>query len=238
MRKGSCVGRSLVAEVVGPAGAGKTTLVEALRRRDPGIAIDVPVHRIEQVPLAAETLVRFGPAFLREPGRGRWFTPGEIRSMAYLDAWRRRVVEARSSQQTAIVFDHGPIFRLVTLRWFGPEITRSAVYRRWWERMLERWTRTLDLVICLDAPSEVLARRIHLRLRDHVVKGKSEDEVYRFLARYREGFEQLISAMQIEPGPRILRFDTEQESVERVIEAVCAVMPPARGQPARAVAAG
>jgi hypothetical protein len=236
--KSHCAARSLVAEVVGPAGAGKTTLLEALHRRDPAIAIGVPLGRIEQVPSAVRTVVRFGPAFLREHRRDRWFTAGEIRSMAYLEAWRRRVVEARSSQPAAIVFDHGPIFRLVTLRWFGPEIARSELYRRWWERMLDRWTRALDLVVCLDAPSTVLAQRINRRERDHVVKGSSDDEAYRFLARYREGYEQLIATMQSGPGPQIHRFDTERESVERIAEATWALIRPGRSQPTRGGAAG
>jgi hypothetical protein len=238
MKRGHSSARSLVAEVVGPAGAGKTTLLEALHHRDPGIAIGVPLGRIEQVPSAVGTVVRFGPAFLREHRRDRWFTVAEIRSMAYLEAWRRRVVETRSSGPSAIVFDHGPIFRLVSLRWFGPEIARSDLYRRWWERMLDRWTRALDLVVSLDAPSAVLAQRINRRQRDHVVKGRSEDEVYGFLARYREGFEQLIATMQGGPGPRILRFDTERESVERIAEATCALIRPASGRAAGGGAAG
>ena len=216
--------RPFVVEMVGPAGAGKTTLVEALSQRDQSIVAGVRLHKIGYVPFfLANTLVRL-PTYLRRYRHSRWFNREETRCMVYLKAWHNRLSRPVHNHDTVVVLDHGPIFRLVLLREFGPEITKSQVYERWWDSALNQWAATLDMIIWLDAPNPVLANRVNARGRWHLVKGKPELEAYTFLARYRRSYEQVISMVTACDGPRVLRFDTDRASLDQIVDQVLAAL--------------
>jgi deoxyadenosine/deoxycytidine kinase len=119
-----------------------------------------------------------------------------------------------------IVLDHGPVFRLAQLQGFGPDFTQSPIYLSWWNDMLDRWATTLHLIIWLDADDTVLLDRINSRNVNHTVKGYSEQEAQRFLARYRSSYEQIIAKMTAGRGPQILRIDSHQESVDAIADRV------------------
>ena len=107
---------------------------------------------------------------------------------------------------------------LTWLYGFGPKNLRSEEFRRWWDGMLTRWSHALDMIIWLDAPDAVLVERIHRRDSWHFVKEKSKKEAAEFLARYRTSYERIIPSLIANNGPTVLRFDTAQESLARIVE--------------------
>ena len=223
-----------VVEILGPAGAGKTTLLRVLTRRRQRIVANADVGKAA----CAGFLIRNAPMLLpglsRSSPYGRRFTWDETRAMAYLEAWHRRFGRGISGNGTAVdgeataglmtVFDHGPLFRLARLYAFGPTMTTGAAYGRWWGEMLRRWVSALDLVIYLDAPDEVLSRRIDAREHRHQIKGRAAHEVSEFLARYRTSFEEVLATFGAGDSPRLLRFDTTRTPAEQVADRVMAAL--------------
>ena len=77
------------------------------------------------------------PAWLLHYRRDRWFTWNEMKSMAFLDAWLRAARRQRPTAAVTTVLDHGPVYRLARLREFGPAVTGSERFQRWWRASLE-----------------------------------------------------------------------------------------------------
>lgn len=140
--------------------------------------------------------------------------------MVYLEGWQRMLQSGARNDSRITVLDHGPIYRLCALREFGPELTQSEVYASWWNDMLVRWGVILDLVVWLDAPDPILLERINARAEAHSVKGKSEGEAFRFFARYRAGYQHVVDRMTAIGGPRLIRFDTQETSLEAAVNEV------------------
>ncbi|HXF74150.1 MAG TPA: hypothetical protein VNO79_16280, partial [Actinomycetota bacterium] len=147
-------------EVLGPAGAGKTSLVDAVRRLDPGVRAGVRAPRAVWFALALVRVLPSLPRWLPRARRERWFAWNEVKSIGFLEAWLPRV---RRGSGTATLLDHGPLFRLARLEEFGPPLVGSPAFRRWWRRCLEAWLDALDLVVVLDAPDAVLLERVDRR---------------------------------------------------------------------------
>jgi shikimate kinase len=215
--------RALVVELLGPAGAGKTTLLRALSQRHQGIVHDIPLRKLGHIPFLVRQMGVLLPTFLRYYRHSRWFTWRESRFMVYIPAWHQQLNQPATASNTITVLDHGPLFRLVTLREFGPKITTSPAYMRWWDDMFDRWATRMDIVIWLDAPDAVLARRIEERPSRHRVKGKPAEEMYEFLARYRAAYEQIVARLESGSGTRILQFDTNQVQLDRMVEHILSV---------------
>ncbi len=220
---------SQVVEIAGPAGAGKTTLLRALQQRHPGVVAGVRDSKLHYVPFLIGNTFTLLPTFLRRYRHDRWFTWPETRGMIYVKAWHDRLIRQPSKEHTVTVLDHGPLFHLVSLSEFGPEITKSRVYRQWADRAFRQWAAMLDVVVWLDAPRPVLSDRIHARDRWHVVKGKPEAEVHEFLSRYQRAFEEIFRGLTVHGGPTMLRYDTGQKSTRQIADEVLSMLRPIEG---------
>ena len=208
--------RSLLVEMVGPAAAGKTTLIWELHKQSDSICSEIPLTMSGKVLFYTRNTLPWLAIYLQRYRHSRWFSTSEIRSMVYLDAWFQALRRPQAQNEQFIILDHGPLFRLAFLREFGPEISKYQKYELWWNKMLEKWSGILDTIVWLDAPDEVLFERIQTRRQDHVVKGKTAEEVYRFLARYRKVFEEIITRIAVDYHLTILQLDTTNDSPERL----------------------
>jgi thymidylate kinase len=218
--------RSLIVEIIGPAGAGKTTLSRALSQHDEKIrlAADLELRKREHIPIFVSQAPFLLPVFLRQGLHSRWFTWNEIKAMVYLRGWPRVLRQQATCGGTAILLDHGPVFKLAMLSAFGPDRLKSKDFEKWWNNMFKQWASTLDMVIWLDAPDTNLVERINTRSQRHAVKGKSEQEASEFLARYRTAYEQILAKLTANKGPRSLQFDTSQASSEQIVDKVLATI--------------
>ena len=212
----------LIVELVGPAGAGKTTLSRTLSQRDEKIrvAADLKLRKKEHLLVFAGHVPSMLPLFLHHSRSSRWFSWDEIKAMVYLEAWPRVLRQEASNHETVILLDHGPIFKLATLNGFGPERLKSQGFEQWWQSMFVQWACTLDMVIWLDAPKKILLERINARDQRHAVKGKPEPDVNHFLTRYLASYEQILAQLTAYEKPTLLQFDTSQASIEQIIDEV------------------
>ena len=142
--------------------------------------------------------------------------------MARLKGWHHVLARQAARSEGIIVLDQGPVFILSWLSEFGPEGLKCQSPGTWWDNMIKQWAAALAAVIRLDASDAVLVERINARSKSHAVKGKPEEEMHRFLTRGRVSMEAVISRLAVNGGPRVLRFDTGQESPDQIAEKVLA----------------
>jgi len=210
----------LIVELVGPAGAGKTTLSRVLSQRDEKIltAAEIELRKIEHIPIFVANVPFLLSIIFSRSRSGRSFTWEELKYIVYLRGWSRLIRQQALNNGTVILLDHGPVFKLATLNAFGPERLKSKGFEDWWRNMLYQWAYTLDMVIWLDAPDTILMERINNRDQRHAVKEKSEQEVANFLACYRSSYEQILTKLIANGRPRLLQFDTNQASLEQITD--------------------
>ncbi len=215
--------RGPVIEVMGPAGAGKTSLVDAVRRLDPGVRTGVHAPRAVWFALALARVLPSLPRWLPRARRERWFTWNEVKSIGFLEAWLPRV---RRGSGTATLLDHGPLYRLARLAEFGPPVVGSPRFHRWWRRCL-----ALDLVVVLDAPDAVLLERVDHRGHWYL-SAASPEERREFLRRYRGAFERILAAIG-GGGPAVLRLRSDEAEPDRLAGAVLDEVRASRGEVSR-----
>lgn len=216
------MGTPLVVELTGPAGAGKTTLSQAMGRRSPSVTVAAKPNAafLRDGAFFVRNGLRLVPTYLRlyQIGVG-WLTWRDIARMAILKGWHRTLRPKTQNAGSIVVLDHGPAFMLAQLHGFGPDCLRSQRARTWWDEMYRQWAAVLDAVVWLDAPDEVLLERIHTREKRHAVKGKLEREARDFLAQYRAAYETVLSRLVADgAGPRLLCINTGRQAPEEVVD--------------------
>jgi nicotinamide riboside kinase len=184
--------RAVIVELVGPAGAGKTTLARGVTAVDASVRSGLslwglPRRRLFRSAMALlPTIV--GATVNRTPLRA-----GELAQMIRLGALRS-VVEDEASQHRVIILDEGPVF---ALSWLDMFFSRNGdrVPASWRSRVIAEWATLLDVVVFIDASDIILADRIRTRDKDHMVKDKPDDEVFGFSAGFRRAFERAIDEL-------------------------------------------
>jgi hypothetical protein len=215
--------RALVVEVMGPAAAGKTSLVRTLRARDDRIRAGFDVPRIRWFPFVVGKVADLLPSWLLHYRRDRWFTWKELKSMAFLDAWLRAARRQTSTPAVATVLDHGPLYRLARLREFGPAVTKSERFQRWWHASLDGWLSALDIVVSLDAPDTVLLGRVEERGHWYLSADRPEEEKEEFLARFRRAFAETLETGTADM-PRFLHVRSDQHTLDEIADEVSAAL--------------
>ncbi|HEV3469357.1 MAG TPA: AAA family ATPase [Pyrinomonadaceae bacterium] len=206
---------ALVAEIVGPAGAGKSTVAEVLGRGGAGAAARLGVWRLPAGLLLSSAFLSLPQLVGMLRGRGR---PGfqELALVVRINALGRLVGREAARRQRFVLLDEGTVFALAKLYAFGRAEGRLR-------GLVRRWAGMLDAVVWLDAPDEVLARRIRGRAKPHRMKARTDEEISAFLARYRESYERVVKELSAGGRVRVIRLSTgEGETPERVAERVLA----------------
>lgn len=185
--------RTRFVELVGPAGAGKSTLVARLPERGAGVAAGPNLWGLPKGLLlrSAAALVPTIVASLidRHPLR-----PAEIGQMVRMGALRRALVRVAGRRKGTIVMEEGPVFGLA---WLDVHHSGAGRVRAAWRRReSEEWARRLDAVVRVDADDDVLARRIRAREKAHSVKHAGDDTIERFLERYRNSYDRILGDLE------------------------------------------
>lgn len=213
--------RPLLVEIIGPAAAGKTTLARALCAGGNGIHPGMRIGKLRHVGPSASVIGPLFVTWLRTHRDDRWLDRREMRWIARLETWTRAVERGRAGDG-AIVLDHGPLFRLASLREFGPSITQTDSFGMRWREELEFWLDALTMVVSLDAPDHVLLRRVEHRGHWFLSGDHTDDAKREFLDRYRRAFDDVLASAPA--SLPIRRFGTDGYPTAEIAEAVLAAM--------------
>lgn len=215
-----------VVEVVGPAGAGKSSLCRLLSGYRERIRIEyhLDVHKLQDLLLLSRYALRLPPSLLLlYRGHGRWLTHQEYAWLTMLLAWPGRLQRNRREDDKVVILDQGPIYLLAEQRIFGPEWLGVLGSSSMWKKMYHDWATTLDLLIWLDTDNDRLMERINSRNKEHIVKNEPAERVHEFLNMYRTAYNDIFRRLKAEPEcPRIIRFDTGRETLEVIKRKVLA----------------
>jgi hypothetical protein len=195
-------------ELVGPAGAGKSTIGRMLSRVEPSFRPPMTAWDLSPWMLAVHA-VRELPTFARS---GR---PSQLQLMCVYDLVRilalcARLRQADLRRYQVVLLDEGPVFLLTRLLAYEPVALQSAALRARWEHALRRCATAVDELVWIDAPDPELARRIRSRAKPHRLKAASDAEISTFSTRYRKAFRKVTSVFADHHGPRVSRFTADE----------------------------
>ncbi len=209
----------LFVELIGPAGAGKSTLFRSLGRYD-SVFPNPPfgVRQLRYLPYFLFFAALSLPVLLRQFANDRGYSWEETKKLVYLRGGRQFLPTPQTEPPSVVLLDQGPLFELARFREFGPAVLRPEQIPRWWDNTLDRWTDVLDLVIWLDAEDEVLLRRINRRDVWHQTKELSAGDALGLLQRYRGAYQELASQLRTRGQRTLIRIDTGQHSANETLD--------------------
>lgn len=207
--------KARVVEIVGPAGAGKTTLYKALNRYAGSIRLEnfPDVHKVADAPFFISNGLQLLPGLLHiHRSDSRQLTRREFAWMMILHGWPALLNMPLRGGNKIIILDQGPVYLLAEMRLFGPEYLKRKTAEDLWQGLYQRWSSTLHTIVYLDAADDILLARIRNRQQEHMVKSQPAAIVYQFLNRYRIEYEFILSTLKHQKTSlKVLRFDTNRQ---------------------------
>jgi hypothetical protein len=191
-------------ELIGPAGAGKSSLLRALRQRDARICGNVEIScltYLRDIPPLLATFAKF-----HRPFRG--LRQKEMKRVLHLTTLGR-VLRAPEAEGPHIqVLDEGPVYMLTRMLCLGEPRFDNEAFHLWWDVAVSQWARRLRLVVCLDAAPYVLARRIRRRPGPPPISDTTDGSLLPFLEKYRRCYDRVVHQLTEAGGPAPVTFDT------------------------------
>lgn len=205
--------KSFVAEIIGPAGSGKTTLSQLLRNGN-NVRAGLSVWGLPLLLLFVSAIASLPnlAAFCRQRKPLSW---EDLKLVIQHNALLRLISREGAKGYRALLLDEGAVFALAKLRAFG-DGNAAIDSEPWMQRLLNKVAPSLDAVIWLDAPDTVLARRIREREKDHRMKDKSDAEIEKHLSLYRGSFERVVNELRQRNGLKVFRFSTDDLPIEQI----------------------
>jgi deoxyadenosine/deoxycytidine kinase len=209
-----------IVEIIGPAGAGKTTLCNELSRYREHIRLSnfPDVRKVANFPFFFTYGARLIPPLINiSAGSGRRLNRREFAWLTILSGWPTVLQKELKKNDSVIILDQGPVYLLSDISEFGPESLRRKKAKKLWRGLYSRWADMLDMIVWLDTADTDLIKRIRSRDKEHVGKYEPIETTLEFLACYRNAYDRTISSLLVDcPGLKILRFDTNQKSPEEI----------------------
>lgn len=206
--------RAVIVELVGPAGAGKTTLAKGVSATDATVRSGISLWGLPRADLVKSAIALF-PTILRAAlsgGKSR-LRAGEMAQMIRLGALRR-AVRREAAKHRVILLDEGPVF---ALSWLDVFFKRNGdrVPAGWRRRVVADWALLLDVVVFIDASDVTLAERIRNREKPHIVKHLPDAEIYGFSAGFRKAFDRVIAELAKAGHLVVDALNTDRAPVEQ-----------------------
>jgi len=214
--------RPRIIELVGPPGSGKTTVTEILKTKNKNVSVEIfPfINNRKDLPFFALNLMRLTPDifhfFLNAKGK-RFPAKRDIALMTILTGWNLTLKKITSSNDQMVILEEGAICLLAKLNGFGSDVLRETCAAGWWHKTNRKWAHTLDMVIVLDTPNDVLLKRIRSRELQYEIKNMPNEEAHQYLAQIQEAETHAISNLKDEEdGPAVFHLSTLDKSPDQI----------------------
>ena len=177
-----------VIEIIGCAGSGKSSVTERLSEDD---FVQTSISPSEYKTQCLKYIILRLPillvlCLLRVR---RHYLKTLIRAEAVLAVAQRAKKKHLISNKT-LVLDQGPISKLAYLHLKG---VPNKIVELWLKALQKASFQTFDLLVCLDAPNDVLQFRVNNRHEHHKIKNKPKDLADEFYNAYRACFKTVIN---------------------------------------------
>lgn len=178
--------QSKVFEMIGPAGAGKSSLARELRRQLYSVRTSLSWQEgkclclmilLRRLPQIVKSLLNNVPV-----GHLKVAISTETVLMLLHPSRRSHWIFGRS-----VIMEIGPAFHLAFLEKESPQFNR-----KWLDDLRYRLRESIDLVLWLDASNDLLLSRINDRPKMHRIKNAALKDAERFLDDYRKSFTDII----------------------------------------------
>jgi hypothetical protein len=211
-----------VVEVVGPAGAGKTSLCQAMVQSSQGFheSCFPDVRKLREAPFFVWNGLQLLPKILRLMMRGgRRLSRRGFAWLCILNGWPTVLQKEMRTHGKVIVLDQGPVFLLTEICELGPDSRYAKSARKMWRPFYGKWASVLDAIVWLDTQDGFLLQRIRNRDKAHPVKDESAEKAIGFLDHYRAAYEHSLSLLRAcNPDLRVLRFDTNDATAAEIAD--------------------
>jgi hypothetical protein len=176
-----------------------------------------------------EDCITFPFTYLPKPSNrnSEYLTHRDIAIMAILHGWHQILIHDKEVNNSSLLLDEGPICLMAKLYGFRfPIFEKSRRARQWWDSISDRWAKTLNIIVKLDAPSVYLLERIRARKESFEFVELSDEDAVQYLNRINSAQEGIISWLKSKRnGLVILRFNTIQESPDQIAKEIIASFP-------------
>jgi hypothetical protein len=155
----------------------------------------------------------------------------DLKQVIRLAAFYRRLKSegmANCSARSALFLDEGVVFALAKLRAdkrASKSLTASGPMAKWEKNALDKWSKMLNAIVWLDAPDDLLIKRIRSRAKKHRMKDRPDNEIHEFLKRYRTSYKEIIDELKTRSDEiNILKFRTDEASLDRMARDIVALI--------------
>ncbi len=211
-------------EIVGVAGTGKSTLTGILRDRGAVRADILHTRRLAHLPYVVRGTPSVGRLLAVRGGDGRRPDWDELKFIAYARTWDRYLGSHAPAGSRPVILDQGPVFALARLIWGASRPVGTPRFDRWVDAMLERWSRSLDAIVWLDASTDVVLRRINGRATPHEVKGAEANRALEVLRSHRNAYDELRRRIETTGAIRVVDVDTTERPPIELADAITAAL--------------
>ena len=210
-----------VAEVVGPAGSGKSSLLVGLAHADRMIMPIARYRTARRAPLYLSSAAAIMPIVPRRLARGaaRQQAGWMIRLEASVS-----VLQDRSVPGAVVLFDQGPVYTLARLARVHPPRSRNQAYEQWRSDKVRQWADILGLLIVLDAPDDVLLARVRGRAKSHYLNQLEDTPARDALRAERAGYTASVAELSSDGGPQAIRINTAGASLDELVSRVAGML--------------